>query len=123
MSQRLKKDELWVGNQLVKLVGIPNLIEKKGVWGEAEYWKGLIRYDSDPEIDIVLIEETIIHEVLEIVKATISDVKWKEWEMDLVARTIIQLLRQLDFSFFEDLVTEVSEHEPKPEPKKRFFRE
>ena len=93
-----------IGNQLYDLQGVPDLTDKKGdpIYGEAAYWKSLIRYDSDYAEP--LIEETLIHEVLETIKHTMSNMNFSEIQMDVIARHVVQFIRQFDFSMFEDEV-------------------
>ena len=103
MAAKLKLDKLQVGNQVYSLIALNGLIEdKQELYGMVNTIDQTLKYDYNRSKSLV--EETLFHELLEIIKSTMSSCKFTELQMDTIARHIVQVLRQ----FNVDLATEVT---------------
>jgi hypothetical protein len=101
-NHNLKRNTVRIGNQLCTLIGIPDPFsdENGDIFGEADFLNNKIIYANN--ISPELIEETFLHEVLEVIKHTTSDIDWPEWQMDLIARTVVQVNHQFNLKYVKD---------------------
>jgi hypothetical protein len=95
-------EKIKIGNQEYEIRMVPDLkLEGDNVYGLAHPYDALI--ELEPVIDIELAEETYLHEVLETIKHTVCDIDWTEWQMDIIARAIVQINKQHNFRYFEKI--------------------
>jgi hypothetical protein len=94
VKTKLKLGELRIGNQVYRLTPVPDLLDLNGnpMFGESNFEKQVIQYDSNRGDKMV--EETLFHEVLEVIKNNLSGFRFSELQMDVLARHIVQVIDQ-----------------------------
>jgi hypothetical protein len=104
METHLKRKKVKIGNQQYALVGVQDLKdpeladeESENLFGSADFEACAIRFNNTYPASFV--DETIVHEILEVLKHSVSECNFSELQIDLIARTMVQVLHQFRFSF------------------------